>query len=547
MVILRHKNNVYYSVIFTLLYFWNTDAQTSTFNIPETNYESIKSTINKDSNEFGLLVSNGLAYFSSRRKINKPFQVIDKKGVNFYAIYTAEIYYKNGTKFFKKNKIIRGNINNESNKIVSYISKDGKTLFYTSNPLKDSSENIIILKATKKGKKWINPSVLSINEKGSSSAHPFLDEKNKYLYFSSDRENGFGDFDIYRAKILGDNSFGTPENLGEFVNSPGKEVSPYITKENELYFSSDGYNGYGKLDVFYVDLNDPSKTIVNLGPAVNSASDDSAFVFTNDSIGNYSTDNQNASTIFEIKEHVKIKDFIDNRSLLVEVNSDKQDSFSKRFFFNEKSDSLVDFEQRILDSIIDLYGNNLSIDIHSEERSLKKNKEHQLQIIQEYIKEKGVALSDYDQPIEELEKVKKEESGLALQKSNASKNYYLGDDNHMILDGNEMSCFKFDFNSSYLNSENKKMLDRIIAHLKANPQYQLIEVSARSDERGGAEYNLWLSDRRVNTVRKYFFKHGITNVRAMSYGESKPLIDCGDDCNKYQHSLNREVTFKIIN
>ena len=112
-------------------------------------------------------------------------------------------------------------------------------------------------------------------------AHPALSKDEKTLYFSSDMPGGKGASDIYSVAINDDGSFGEPKNLGERINTEGKETFPFIGENNELYFSSEGHLGLGGLDIFVTNLNPQTKDeklVVNVGKPINSSKDDFAFV-----------------------------------------------------------------------------------------------------------------------------------------------------------------------------------------------------------------------------------------------------------------------------
>ena len=102
--------------------------------------------------------------------------------------------------------------------------------------------------------------------------HPSLSLDGKTLYFSSNMPGGYGESDIWKIEIK-DNGYGKPENLGKRINTPGREVFPFIAADSILYFSSNGLQGFGGLDIFKVDLRNP-KEAVNLGKPVNTESDD---------------------------------------------------------------------------------------------------------------------------------------------------------------------------------------------------------------------------------------------------------------------------------
>ena len=97
--------------------------------------------------------------------------------------------------------------------------------------------------------KWKNKKKLEFNSDNYSCAHPTISADGKKIYFTSNMPNGYGGSDIYVSTKEGD-SWGKPQNLGEEINTPGKELFPFINKNGILYFSSNGHPGYGGLDIF---------------------------------------------------------------------------------------------------------------------------------------------------------------------------------------------------------------------------------------------------------------------------------------------------------
>lgn len=99
---------------------------------------------------------------------------------------------------------------------------------------------------------WGNPREFPYNE--SNSIHPCLSPMGDMLYFSSDREGGFGGYDIYVSHSM-NGVWGEPRNLGPVINSSGDEIFPWLHSSGRLYFSSDAFdNGAGGFDIFYSDL-----------------------------------------------------------------------------------------------------------------------------------------------------------------------------------------------------------------------------------------------------------------------------------------------------
>jgi len=101
----------------------------------------------------------------------------------------------------------------------------------------------------------------------------------------------------------------------------------------------------------------------------------------------------------------------------------------------------------------------------------------------------------------------------------------------------------FDFDKSALTDSAKKVLDRKIQIMNANPGVG-IQIEGNTDERGSAEYNLALGQQRAASVKRYLTQHGIADSRItiLSNGEEKPA-DQGHDESAWSH--NRRAEFVI--
>ncbi len=123
----------------------------------------------------------------------------------------------------------------------------------------------------------IRPLPEPVNQAGSNSSQAFFYAENErtYLLFSSDRDGGYGGWDLYITELDSDNP--TVTNLGPRINSPGNEVTPFFDLEYQtLFFSSDWHEGYGGYDIFSAASSD-SDTLsypINLGLPINSPVND---------------------------------------------------------------------------------------------------------------------------------------------------------------------------------------------------------------------------------------------------------------------------------
>jgi hypothetical protein len=158
--------------------------------------------------------------------------------------------------------------------VPTSISYDGTELYFyrTNDYLGDIYvSNLVNNKWTKIRKLNAN-----INTKYWES-HASLSRDGKTLYFTSNREGGYGGLDIYKSGRTSGDNWGPAINLGPLVNSEYNEESPFLTSEgNRLYFSSFGHESMGGYDVFYSDLNSKGQwqRPKNLGYLVNSTDDD---------------------------------------------------------------------------------------------------------------------------------------------------------------------------------------------------------------------------------------------------------------------------------
>ena len=110
--------------------------------------------------------------------------------------------------------------------------------------------------------------------------HPALSPDGNTLYFVSDMPGGYGETDIYFCKRTGD-AWSDPVNLGSEVNTPGKELFPFIAADGALYFASDGLPGFGGLDLYVTTKITTGWTRPqNMGLPINSSYDDLSLVMT---------------------------------------------------------------------------------------------------------------------------------------------------------------------------------------------------------------------------------------------------------------------------
>jgi hypothetical protein len=173
------------------------------------------------------------------------------------------------------------------------LSYDGKELYLYK--LDDYDGNIYVSRM--KNNQWTPPVKLNdnINTKYWES-HASVSKDGKTLFFTSNRPGGYGDLDIYFSQRANGSDWGEPVNAGNTINSNQNEDYPFITGDGErLYFSSLGHETMGGYDIFYVEKQNANQwgAPVNMGYPVNT---------TDDNLFYQPTDNGNAAIFSLIRK-----------------------------------------------------------------------------------------------------------------------------------------------------------------------------------------------------------------------------------------------------
>jgi hypothetical protein len=110
-------------------------------------------------------------------------------------------------------------------------------------------------------------------------SHAAISSDSKKLYFTSNREGGLGNLDIYVSEKDATGDWGSAVNLGSSINTPFNEDTPFITRNDSvLYLCSEGHNSMGGFDIFESEkISNGWKTPVNMGYPLNTTDDDKFF------------------------------------------------------------------------------------------------------------------------------------------------------------------------------------------------------------------------------------------------------------------------------
>lgn len=233
---------------------------------------------NAASADFGIGYYGDKVTFSSTRNQARPIYPWNKKPM--LDLYTADV---DDAGQLTNIVLFPGEINTDTHESSATFSQDGMTMYFdrtndkrVKNDDDERVAHISIYRARNVNGNWTNIEKLPFSSDDYSVEHPSLSADGRQLYFASDMPGSLGSFDIYVVDVNEDGTFGTPRNLGPGVNTPHREQFPFISEENVLYFSSDGHQGYGNLDIYRSEGNFSEAR--NLGTSINSNYDDFAFV-----------------------------------------------------------------------------------------------------------------------------------------------------------------------------------------------------------------------------------------------------------------------------
>jgi len=492
--------------------------------------------INTKYSDYGTAYMGTKVIFSSARDTgNFSKRIHTWTGQYFTNLYSSPIAEDGSLgavdKFGKK-------LNTKFHEDTPAFTKDGKTVYFTRNNYLDgrgyNASKVTLLKIysakVDKDGQWNTITALPFNSDSYQTAHPALSADEKTLYFASDMDGSRGQSDLYRVKINEDGSFGTPENLGDKINTPGRETYPFVNDENELYFASDGQPGLGGLDIFVTKVpTDGSlefKKVLNVGQDANSPKDDFALIINSKTKKGFLSSNRDGG-----QGNDDIYKFVETRpiwcdQILFGVVTDAQTNLilpnAKLILFDER------FKQ-LKETTSDAEGNY-------EFKEIECGTKYYVRIsLENYTtKESPVIIGKADGRTE-----------LNFELEKTQKTVKPGDD---LADVFGINLIYFDLDKWNIRPDAAVDLAKILDVLEQYPMMK-IDIRSHTDSRASFDYNENLSDRRAKSTMQWLISKGIAKDRltAKGFGETQLVNKCADgvECTEAEHQLNRRSQFVI--
>ncbi len=489
--------------------------------------ERLDSNVNSDVSEYNPLLSpdGKTLYFSRKYHAGNVGGVSDKEDI-WYSELGAD-----GKWSLAKN--MGPQFNNGQPNFVNTISStpDGQAVvMLLGNKYLDKGKMVAgVSISTNVGGKWSDPKPLEIendynyNEK----ANYFLANTRKSLLMSVERDDTQGGRDLYVSFEKEDETWTQPLNLGKVINTVGEETAPFLASDDKtLYFSSNGFSGYGGSDVYMSKRLDDTWTNwsppKNMGPDINTKLDDLFFNIPSTSEYAYYSREVTAdnSDIYRVKMPMFMTPdpIVIVRGKLVDARTGEP--LGAKIIYERLSDG-KEVGSTYSDPVTGEYEIHLPGGQQYGFRAEAKDHISESQNLDLRNFTKDGQLVDKDITLAPIEVARVEE-------------------NTKIV----LNNIFFDFDKSILKSESFPELKRIAALMKENPTMQ-VEISGHTDPVGPEAYNLGLSERRAKAVSKYLVEQsvGSDRIKTTFFGETQ-LIDKSNT--REGNRKNRRVEFKIL-
>ncbi|WP_251620461.1 OmpA family protein [Odoribacter lunatus] len=451
---------------------------------------------------------NNIVYFTSARKTsNKKRGKVDPvTGDAYNHIYVTEFTNEIRTKDKRGNlkirrfpeprwvtpALVRDSIFSGKDDGSLCFSSDGTTLFFTSSrEIKGSNVGTRIYKSTanedKDGKKgWTTLLGAGICNDSVSLGHPAVTQDGSRLYFSTDQlSGGMGGKDIWYVELV-DGIWSEPQNAGEVINTPGNEMFPVIRDNGDLYFASDGHDGFGGLDIYVLKTTEEGEHIEHLPYPINSFADDFGITFKNG------------------KEE----------GLFSSSRSNRSDNIYSFAFIPQQ----LQVRLLVKNSVTELPVPQVNVTVTADDGEVSYVETDSLGILEMPVapQREYIFLAEHPRYLKGKEL-------LSTYKEKGDRTYELNIEMQPIEKPIVIPNIYFDVAKWDLRQDAMDNLKELLTILKDNPNIT-IELSAHTDMIGNDQANLILSDRRANSVVNYLIEKGVywDRLVAKGYGETQP-------------------------
>lgn len=437
---------------------------------------------------------NNQLFFTSTRNQAKGDELSGITGTKNGDIFMSQ---KDDKGKWQRPEVIDSELNSEFDEGACSFTPDGRTMYLTvckTDP--QYPRYAVIATSNRSDAAWSKATELKLtHDTLSAYAHPAISPDGEWLYFTSNMPGGMGGYDIWRVRLTTSGVAGV-ENLGAPINTPGDEMFPTFRPNGDLYFSSDGHEGMGGLDIYIakpaenhdnISENSQLYELEHPGYPLNSQGDDFGMTF----------------------EGLKNQGFF---------SSNRGDGKGWDHIYSFYNPEII---QTVTGWVYEQDGYELPAGqvymVGNDGTNLKLSVKGDGSFTQQI--KPGV---DYVF-LGTCKGFLNHQEQLRVEPSTESEDYVLQFPLANIMAPVLIDNIFYDFDKATLRPESKTALDDLVKLLNENPNIT-IELSAHTDYKGSAEYNKRLSQRRAESVVNYLIEHGIAADRLtpVGYGKENP-------------------------
>ena len=437
---------------------------------------------------------NDQLFFTSTRNQAKGDELSGITGTKNGDIFMSQ---KDDKGKWQRPEVIDSELNSEFDEGACSFTPDGRTMYLTvckTDP--QYPRYAVIATSNRSDAAWSKTTELKLtHDTLSAYAHPAISPDGEWLYFTSNMPGGMGGYDIWRVRLTTSGVAGV-ENLGAPINTPGDELFPTFRPNGDLYFSSDGHEGMGGLDIYIakpaenhdnISENSQLYELEHPGYPLNSQGDDFGMTF----------------------EGLKNQGFF---------SSNRGDGKGWDHIYSFYNPEII---QTVTGWVYEQDGYELPAGqvymVGNDGTNLKLSVKGDGSFTQQI--KPGV---DYVF-LGTCKGFLNHQEQLRVEPSTESEDYVLQFPLANIMAPVLIDNIFYDFDKATLRPESKTALDDLVKLLNENPNIT-IELSAHTDYKGSAEYNKRLSQRRAESVVNYLIENGIAADRLtpVGYGKENP-------------------------
>ncbi len=378
------------------------------------------------------------------------------------------------------------------------------------------------------------------------------------IFFTSNRPGGYGGTDIYMCTKDAKGRWVNPENLGPQINTELDEDAVFISASGKhLYFSSNGHAGMGDLDIYRSAFNEATQQWnkpINMGYPINSVENDIYFVLTGDEG-------------FAYVSSVREENIGDEDIYKLDIRNWKEPAFNQTDFadaiqtLEEEAPALVMAPTPVISPqpTSTNYPISIKFVVFVAEGSSRKPVAANVSLSSQHGKE--IILSQVAEGTYETDILNNLNSAVRYKLHISQTDYipYTGSYffganqtqpvlrdtiylDKMVVNYNRILNVYFSHDSDVPNTfEDIRYLEQL---MKTSSSVR-VEISGHTDDLGSAEYNVLLSKRRAEAVKKQLVQSGIdeSRISVKGYGSEKPI---SENKTREGRQLNRRTEFTIL-